>query len=59
MRSQRVWGKFGLTGLGISHGATLIELVWAGNCGIYGAGVHTVENADWGVVGEEGTRYGE
>ena len=61
MRSQRVWGRFGLIGLGINHGATWIALVCAGNCGMYGAGVHTGEKRDWGVVGEEpeGTRYGE
>ena len=59
MRSQSVWGKFGLTGLGISHGATLIALECADNCGMTGAGVHTGEKTDWGVAGEEGKRYGE
>ena len=59
MRSQRVWGKFGLTGLGMSHGATWIALVCVGNWGKYGAGVHTDEKTDGGVLGEEGARYGE
>lgn len=40
----------------MSHGATLIVLACAGNCGRYGAGVHTGEKTDWGEAGEE---YGE
>jgi len=60
VRSQSVWGKFGLTGLGISHGATLIALECVGSCGKNGAGVHAGEKTDWGVLGEEeGKRYGE
>ena len=50
-----MWGKFGLTGLGMSHGATWIALVCVGNWGRYGAGVHTDEKTDGGVLGEEGT----
>ena len=61
VRSQRIWGGFWLTWLGINHCSAWVAFACAGNCGGYGADVHAGGKTDWGVVGEEfeGTRYGE